>query len=58
MMLRLRNIRLGFYIEVAEVVVDAVDAIAVDVVDNFDIVVAVAKNITVRLNHKFLFHFP
>jgi hypothetical protein len=53
LMLR-RNIRQGSYIEVAEVVVGAVDAIAVDVAGNFDVV---AKNIIVRLNHKFPFPF-
>jgi hypothetical protein len=53
-----RNIRQGSYIEVAEVVVGgAVDAIAVDVAENFDVVAVVAKNIIVRLNHKFPFHF-
>jgi len=54
----MQNIRLGFYIGVAEVVVDAVDVID-SVANDFDVVVAVVpKNIILHLNHRFLFHFP
>ena len=62
LMLR-RNIRQGSYIEVAEVAIAvdevaiAVDEFAVDFAENFDVVAVVAKNIILRLNHKFLFHF-